>query len=132
MAEAAEILGQQAREWIAANPATAAGLAVKKLGLFWVPNMPDAAELSADKITSIARIIDVAQHMLIMALGLWGLWTLRKRHDARLIGIAIGGFWVVHALTYIIVRYRDPVMPLLIALAAVVVAQWMTGKKVQS
>jgi hypothetical protein len=128
-AGAADTLGQEAREWIIANPATAAGLAVKKLGLFWAPNLPDAQELSADKVTAIARIIDVVQHLLIIGLGLWGLWQLRARHDVRLIGLAIGGFWVVHALTYIIVRYRDPIMPLLIALAAVVIAQWMTGRK---
>ena len=30
----------------------------------------------------------------------------------------VAGFWVIHGATYIIPRYRDPVMPVLIALAA--------------
>jgi hypothetical protein len=34
------------------------------------------------------------------------------------------GFWVVHAAAYIIPRYRDPVVPLLIVLAAVQVVAW--------
>ena len=37
----------------------------------------------------------------------------------------IAGFWIVHAAAYIIARYRDPAIPLLIIMAAIPVAAWI-------
>ena len=37
----------------------------------------------------------------------------------------IAGFWLIHAAAYIIPRYRDPAIPLLIVMAAIPVAAWI-------
>jgi hypothetical protein len=127
--KASEALGAKAREWIAKNPGQAAGLATTKLGLFWAPNIPDRQELTASPAIGAIRLVDVAQHLIIMALGLWGLWLMRQREDARTVAIVMVAFWGVHALTYIITRYRDPVMPLMIAFAAIPVANWIAARR---
>ena len=44
---------------------------------------------------------------------------------------AIGGFWLLHGIAYIIERYRDPVMPLLIVLAAGALAEIVTHRMTQ-
>jgi hypothetical protein len=127
--EASDALGAKAREWIIANPAEAASLAATKLGLFWAPNIPDRQELTASPAIGAIRLVDVLQHLIIMALGLWGLWLMRRKEDARTVAIVIAAFWGVHSLTYIITRYRDPVMPLMIAFAAIPVANWLASKR---
>lgn len=128
-AKAAETLGTMARDWIVANPAEAVSLGATKLGLFWAPNIPDPQELTASPAIGAIRIIDVAQHLIIMALGLLAMWRMRARDEARTVALVIAAFWAVHALTYIIVRYRDPVMPLMIAFAAIPVANWLSSRK---
>ena len=35
----------------------------------------------------------------------------------------IGGFWLLHGIAYIIPRYRDPIMPIFIILAAGLLVQ---------
>ncbi len=127
--KASDALGTKAREWIAENPVEAARLAITKLGLFWAPNIPDRQELTASPAIGAIRLVDVAQHLIIMALGLWGLWQMRRREDARTVAIVIAAFWAVHALTYIITRYRDPIMPLMIAFAAIPVANWLAARR---
>jgi hypothetical protein len=119
---ATDALADEATDWIAANPGRAAALALRKLGWFWGPNLPDAADRAAAPGIATARWIDVAQHLLILGLAGWGF--AQMRHDPRVqaIAFAIAGFWLLHAAAYIITRYREPVMPLLIVLAAIPVA----------
>ncbi len=128
-AKASEALRADARDWIMTNPVEAARLAAVKLGLFWAPNIPDTQELTASPAIGAIRLVDVAQHLIIMVLGLWGLWQMRRREDAWTVTIVIAAFWGVHALTYIITRYRDPMMPLMIVFAAIPVANWLASKR---
>ncbi len=126
---ASAALGERAREWIVANPQQAAMLAVKKLGLFWAPNIPDAADVAADAKIAAARWFDVAQHLLILALALLALARSRRDSGVTTVALVIAAFWVVHALTYIFTRYRDPAMPLMLALAAMPVATWIEARR---
>lgn len=111
--------------WVAANPGRAAALAGKKLALFWAPNVPDAADLERAPALAGLRIIDLAQWAAILLLG--GIALFRRDFDRRLrwvLAALVVGYWVIHGATYIIPRYRDPVMPVLIALAALTTARW--------
>lgn len=118
-AGASHWLGGLAREWIAANPGAAARLALVKLGLFWAPNWPDAADFAASKAIATIRLADVAQYLLVLAAAALGLASgpIPPR-DRLVVGAAVAGFWLIHAAAYVMPRYRDPIAPLLIALAA--------------
>jgi hypothetical protein len=114
----AAALGDEAKSWAIAHPARATELAATKLALFWAPNIPDAAEAASLK-DAVVRWSDVVQHLLILGLGFVGLWSLRRRSEAAVVATVIASFWAVHLLTYVMVRYREPVMPIMIALAAI-------------
>lgn len=118
-AGAAHWLGDMAKAWIAENPAKAARLAVTKLVLFWLPNLPDARDFAASKAVSLIRLGDVAQYCAVLVLAAFGLARAPVPVRDRLILAAlVGGFWAIHAAAYVMPRYRDPIAPMLIALAA--------------
>ncbi len=122
----ADRLQAAARHWIAGNPGRAAELAMLKLAYFWQPNIPDAADFAASKAVASIRLIEVAQYAAILLLGLLAFRSPRIAPDGkRIVAAMIAGFWLIHAAAYIIVRYRDPAIPLLIVLAAVPVAGWL-------
>lgn len=119
-------LSREVVTWVRANPGRAAALAVKKLALFWSPNVPDRDDLAASPMIAGLRIFDLIQYVGIMALA--GIALLGRGFDRRLrwtLAALVTGFWLIHGATYIIPRYRDPVMPVLIALAALTVAAWL-------
>ncbi len=123
-------LNAQASAWISAHPADAVTLAVRKLGYFWEPNWPDAADYKANPMIAKARLVEVAQHILILGMGLLA-FAARPLRSAKgaIMATLIASFWIVHAAAYIIVRYRDPVMPLLIICAATGVGALLSARK---
>lgn len=122
----ADRLQAAAIDWITANPGQAAKLAALKLGYFWAPNFPDADDMVASKAVAAIRLVEVVQYGLILLLALLAFGARRAARDGKWIFAAmIAGFWLVYAAAYIIVRYRDPAIPLLIVLAAVPVAAWI-------
>ena len=136
-AGASHWLGGLARAWIAANPDEAARLALTKLALFWTPNMPDAADFAASKAIATIRLADVAQYLLVLAAAALGLARAPiPPRDRLVVAAAIAGFWLIHAAAYVMPRYRDPVAPLLIALAACwawpVVSRFLTQRSVHA
>lgn len=122
----ADRLQAEAMRWIRDNPARAAELAACKLVYFWQPNLMDAEDVGASKAFVLIRLVEVIQYGLIVVFGLAALRSRLIASDAMWIFAAmIVGFWLVHAAAYIITRYRDPVMPLLIVLAVIPVAKWL-------
>jgi hypothetical protein len=117
-------LGRRAVDWALANPVRVAQLGVTKLALFWTPNLPDAQDFAASRLVSMIRLGEVAQYLLILALAGFGLASIAPAPRTILLAGA-GGFWLLHAAAYIIERYRDPVMPLLIVLAATGLARFL-------
>lgn len=115
----ADILQSEASAYMRAHPGRTLELAVTKLAIFWQPNIPDAADFAASKAVASLRLIDVAQYALIILLALVAIGgrAITGRDKAVILAM-VAGFWLVHALTYIIPRYRDPVIPLLILLGA--------------
>ncbi|QSB44484.1 glycosyltransferase family 39 protein [Tsuneonella flava] len=122
----ADRLQAEAMRWIRENLARAAELAACKLAYFWQPNLMDAEVVGASKAFVLIRLVEVIQYGLIVVFGLAALRSRLIAGDAKWIFAAmIVGFWLVHAAAYIITRYRDPVMPLLIVLAVIPVAKWL-------
>ncbi len=117
-------LGNEAKAYMLAHPERTILLAFKKLCLFWTPNIPDAADYAANPKIVAIRWIDVAQHILILLFGLWAMFAFtRNSPKIRIVVCVVVSFWALHAATYNIVRYREPVMPLMLALASVSVAR---------
>ncbi len=118
-AGSAHWLGGMARDWIAENPGEAVRLALVKLGRFWMPNLPDAADFAASKPIAMIRFGDVAEYLLVFSSAAFALWRSPVPvRDRLVLASLIGGFWLVHAAAYVMPRYRDPLAPVLIALAA--------------
>ena len=121
-----DLLKQQTLAWIAANPGKTAGLAVRKLGYFWQPDLPDAADFARSRALGAIRLIEVLQYLAIVVLGALGLASpVLAARDRWVLLAMIGGFWVVHAAAYIIPRYRDPIIPLLIVAASIRLVSWL-------
>ncbi len=126
---AARQLQAMATKWISENPADAAALAARKLMLFWTPNFPDAADRAASSATYLLRWIDVAQFAIVVLLAVMTMLFHRKAYPAInwMIG-AVALFWMLHAAAYVMPRYREPVMPMMIIMAAIaaghILKQW--------
>ena len=121
--EAARQLQGKAVDWMTENPAKASALAARKLALFWTPNVPDSADRASSPATFLLRWIDVAQFSIILVLAAVALVFHRKTYPAMIwIVSAISLFWLLHAAAYVMPRYREPVMPMIIVLAALTVA----------
>ena len=122
----ADRLQGEALRWIGENPGRAAELAALKLAYFWQPNIPDAEDVAASKAVASIRMFDVAQYAVIVVLGLIAFRSRSIASEGKWIFAAmITGFWLIHAAAYIIIRYRDPVIPLLILMAAIPAAAWL-------
>ncbi len=122
---AAQGLQAKAMRWIREYPGDAAWLALTKLGLFWRPNIPDAADRASGGAIYALRWIDVAQFTIVLLLAVAGAVACRRSNP--LIGwllAATGLFWLLHAAAYVMPRYREPVMPLLLIVAALGLARW--------
>jgi hypothetical protein len=123
-AEAGAVLAREGRAFIAANSTRTAELVATKLALFWTPNVPDATDFAASKMLALIRIAEVAQYLLLLLLGGYALLSGRvAREQRRVILAVIVGFWVVHAAAYVMPRYRDPVMPVVMLLAVAAIAR---------
>jgi hypothetical protein len=123
-AGAGTALAAEGRAFIIANPGKTLALAVNKWARFWAPNLPDAEDFAASKLVALIRIGEVIQYALILLLGLWALWRGRiARHQRNVTLAIIAGFWVVHAAAYVMPRYRDPVVPVLMLLGVATLAR---------
>jgi Dolichyl-phosphate-mannose-protein mannosyltransferase len=117
-AGSADALRHMAVQYALTNPVRTAELAGIKMARFWMPNIPQAAAdwQGADLV---GRWIDAVQHILLLALGVFGAWTLRRHPLAPVLGLTVASFWAIHAAAVVMYRYRDPVMPIVIVFAAV-------------
>lgn len=112
---ASDVLAERAMAHILEHPLDTLLLAGKKLVLFWVPNLPDAQDFKDAPLIAQLRTLEVMQFLLLVVGGGLGLATsVSDRRGAWLCTVTIGLFWVLHAAAYIIVRYRDPIMPILL------------------
>lgn len=122
----ADRLQREALDWIAANPGRFAELTVLRLAYFWEPSIPNAEDFATSKAVSFIRIFEVLQYLLIVVLGFLAFRSRQVASDGKwVIAAMIVGFWLIHAIIYIIMRYRDPMIPLLMVMAAIPVTDWL-------
>ncbi len=130
--DATSELGHRAIAWMRANPLGVARLAAVKLALFWAPNLPDSNDFALSRAITFVRVFEVIQYLMFITLAVLGLALPGVARTHRVVILsAIGGFWLLHGIAYIIERYRDPVMPLLIVLAAGALAEIVTHRMTQ-
>ena len=108
------------------HPVRAAEGVGRGMVLFWWPNLPDRADFTRSGAIALVRAGEVTQYLLLVMLGLAAITTgpIEGRRRAVL-AVVIAGCWGLHGGAYLIQRYRDPVMPLLIVLAASVLAEFL-------
>lgn len=125
-AKAADVLQEEAVQWIKEHPGRAAELAALKLFYFWQPNIPDAKDFHASKAVVAIRLVEIIQYGLIVLFGFLAFRSRLIAGDAKwIIATMIAGFWLIHAVAYIIPRYRDPVIPLLLVMASIPATAWL-------
>jgi 4-amino-4-deoxy-L-arabinose transferase-like glycosyltransferase len=128
----ADRLQAAAVAWVKDNPERAGALAVRKLGYFWEPNVPDAADFTASGTVAAIRVVEVLQYLVIVVAGVLAFRSRLVARDGKwVIAAMIVGFWAIHASAYVIARYRDPVIPLLIVMASVPMAAWLRKRVVR-
>ncbi len=120
-------LGHRALNYMVQNPTRTAQLTATKLALFWAPNLPSANDFTANRKVAIIRLGEVAEYCAFLILGLLALLLNTAPLYSRLtLAALIAGFWGLHGIAYIIARYRDPVMPLLIVLSCATISYFFT------
>lgn len=119
--------------WIEANPVRAAALGVRKLAAFYDPQFPNVHSAARVGVAAIGRWLSPIETLILFALAAIGLWRWRDWPRAmRLLPAIFVLFWVTHTAAYIIVRYRDPVMPLLFIAASLPIADWLGRLRARS
>lgn len=128
-AGASAALGAMARDWMAQNPAQVMRLAGVKLAAFWAPNLPDSNDFALSPAVTYVRLFEVVQYLLFITLAALCIILpgITRPRQIVLLG-AISGFWALHSLAYIIERYRDPIMPLLIIMASAALSEIITHR----
>jgi len=105
---------QRAAEFARENPVRVLDLALRKLGRFWNP-MPNATEFQSPVLVGAMA----PPFAIAAALGLVGLWASRRRGRALLILLLPVVYYSgLHTVFVSSIRYRDPVMPFILILAA--------------
>lgn len=115
---ASEQLKIDAVTWITNNPAAFAHLAMKKSVLFWLPPFHEGKG-TASPLEAVTRQIWLLQYIIVCAAAIYLLTTIR--HQNRFVLAIFGGvvlYTGVHMLFYVVFRYREPIMPLVIILAS--------------
>lgn len=113
--------GQAATDYIEDNPGIFLRAAVKKFIRFWNP-VPNATEFK----TPLYSIISAASFGPVLALALLCVfWRWRQWRLLAPIYLIVGYFTLVHVVSIASLRYRLPLEPLLIILAAAPLAAWI-------
>jgi 4-amino-4-deoxy-L-arabinose transferase-like glycosyltransferase len=116
--EASKVLKNDALEWIEQNPAAFASLSVKKFFYFWMPPS-HAGEGEQSLVESTVRFFWLVQFVVFGLLALAGLFfsVLRQKSIMILWG-SLFVYSASHMVFYVIFRYREPIMPILVILAS--------------
>lgn len=112
-------LRDAAIQWISENPVEFVQLALKKAVLFWTPPVHEGKG-KPSTMENLVRGVWLLQYLVLCVPALYVLVTLKKRN--RFVAGTVAGIVLytgVHMLFYVIFRYREPIMPMLIVLSAI-------------
>ena len=119
--QATDTLKREAIAWIKEHPKEFVVLALKKAAYFWTPPFHEGKGGDASAAESIIRAVWAIQFVVLVAaaVGSVAIGNLRNRQLA-ILWLAIVCYTAVHMLFYVIFRYREPIMPILGVVAALV------------
>lgn len=124
--QASETLKKEAIEWMRANPTEFVTLALKKMIYFWTPPLHEGKgeQSSAEKLV---RLLWAIQFLVLVAAAIGMLLVPRLRNrQVTLLWVAVASYTAVHMLFYVIFRYREPIMPIVVIMAALAVESWFS------
>jgi 4-amino-4-deoxy-L-arabinose transferase-like glycosyltransferase len=127
--QASETLRQEAVAWARAHPAEFVGLTLRKAAYFWTPPL-HAGKGESSAIERLVRLLWAVQFIALAAAALGSalIGRLRNRQTA-LLWLALACYTAVHMLFYVIFRYREPIMPVLVVLAALLIDALVAGRR---
>ncbi len=114
---ASEVLKDHAMQWIRSNPMRFVELTVKKALYFWLPPFHQGKG-AGSIIETIVRFVWLLQYVVIICLALFVIAKERKNRSLQILAVGILSYFAAHTIFYIIFRYREPIMPFVILLAA--------------
>lgn len=126
--QASEALKQEAISWVQAHPTAFLTLAVKKAAYFWAPPFHDGKgdQSSAEKLV---RLLWAIQFLLLLAAAMGTLLMPRLRNrQVALLWLALACYTGVHMVFYVILRYREPIMPVLAVMAGLVLESLVAAR----
>lgn len=125
---ATETLKKEALAWIKENPNEFIVLALKKGVYFWMPPFHEGKGGNASMTESVVRVAWALQFIMIAIAAISGLLLPRlQNRQSLLLWLALASYTAVHMLFYVIFRYREPIMPVLVILAALAIESfWIT------
>lgn len=129
---ASNVLKAEAINWIKANPVQALTLSLKKGIFFWIPPTHEGKgfQSNGEKMVRLAWLL---QYLLICFAALFSLtFKSLRTQKIGLMWLAILGYTALHMIFYVIFRYREPIMPLVIILAALFIERIVSTKKIQN
>jgi len=119
--EASETLKTEALSWITAHPGEFLALAIKKIVYFWSPPFHEGRG-RASSAESAVRVLWAIQFVTLVVGAVAGLAFARLRNRrTTVLWLSILCYTGVHALFYVIFRYREPIMPFVGLIAALAV-----------
>jgi 4-amino-4-deoxy-L-arabinose transferase-like glycosyltransferase len=126
--QASETLKQEAIAWVQAHPTAFLTLAVKKAAYFWAPPFHEGKgdQSSAEKLV---RLLWAIQFLLLLAAAMATLLIPRLRNrQVALLWLALACYTGVHMVFYVILRYREPIMPVLAVMAGLVLESLVAAR----
>jgi 4-amino-4-deoxy-L-arabinose transferase-like glycosyltransferase len=125
------VAGEYAWLYVKAEPRDFVRNAGYKLIDMWNPTsfvMRHMKKDSYGELSPLTRHALVAlvtlSYLLVMALALWGWRKTWRDANVMLVLLMVGYYSGIHAITFGLTRFRLPLMPFLILLAAVAVVAW--------
>lgn len=123
--EASNTLKVEALDWIKQHQAQFVLLALRKSWIFWLPPVHEG-QGPQSKIETLTRLAWLVQYLLVCGLAVSSIFIKHLRtSETSLVWLAIIGYTAVHMIFYVIFRYREPIMPLVIVLAGMSAQHWL-------
>jgi 4-amino-4-deoxy-L-arabinose transferase-like glycosyltransferase len=119
--QASETLKQEAISWVKAHPTEFVTLFFKKAAYFWTPPIHEGKGEQATE-ERFVRVLSAIQFFVVTAAALTTLLVRRLRNrQVAILWLAVVSYTAVHMLFYVIFRYREPIMPVIGVMAALVI-----------
>ena len=117
--EAFALLREKALDYILENPSKTAWLSLKKIAYFWTPPYHEGKEGNLSSLEALTRLAWLFHYCIIIILALIPLLFYKKIDRSYLILYGTTFLYcAIYAITYVIFRYRLPIMPIICILAS--------------